>query len=198
MRGLLSAWYACIGAWNSAHSVLPSRDLAVSSSRLSLSGCRNVSKENIQNFKTWKFCTFFYFGSFLPSWIRIRIRNLNADPDPATQINADPCGSGSATLPGWKKIQIRDKHPGSARLPVPEEGSPVGWVWGRPPAVPDREMWWGRRDPSLTCLWSGLSYLFQFGLISFSKQNHTKKHAFKKIMTRIHNNVRLTYVEQEN
>jgi hypothetical protein len=39
----------------------------------------------------------------LPSWIRIRIRNLNADPDPdrATQINADPCGSGygSETLP---------------------------------------------------------------------------------------------------
>jgi hypothetical protein len=32
---------------------------------------------------------FFYFcGSFLPSWIRIRIRNLNAypDPDPATQF----------------------------------------------------------------------------------------------------------------
>jgi hypothetical protein len=42
---------------------------------------------------------FFYFcGSFLPSWIRIR--NLNADPDPntATQIYADPCGSGSGTL----------------------------------------------------------------------------------------------------
>ncbi len=51
------------------------------------------SKENIQHFKTWKFWTFFYFcGSFLPSWIRIRIRNLNADqdPDPATPINADP------------------------------------------------------------------------------------------------------------
>jgi hypothetical protein len=32
----------------------------------------------------------------LPSWIRIR--NLNADPDPATQINADPSGSGSETL----------------------------------------------------------------------------------------------------
>ncbi len=50
-------------------------------------------KENIQHFKTWKFCTFFYFcASFLPSWIRIRISNLNADPDPdpATQINADP------------------------------------------------------------------------------------------------------------
>ncbi len=34
---------------------------------------------------------FFYFcGSFLPSWIRTRIRNLNADPDLATQINVDP------------------------------------------------------------------------------------------------------------
>ena len=43
MRGLLSAWYACIGAWNSAHSVLPSRGLAVSSSHLSLSDCRSVS-----------------------------------------------------------------------------------------------------------------------------------------------------------
>ncbi len=26
----------------------------------------------------------------MTSWIRIRIRNWNADPDPATQINADP------------------------------------------------------------------------------------------------------------
>ncbi len=30
------------------------------------------------------------FFLFLSSWIRILIRNLNADPDPATQINADP------------------------------------------------------------------------------------------------------------
>ncbi len=37
-------------------------------------------------------------GSFSPSWIRIRIRNLYADPDPTAQINADPCGSGSETL----------------------------------------------------------------------------------------------------
>ncbi len=34
------------------------------------------SKENIQPFKK-QFCTFFYFcGSFLPSWIRIRIQQL--------------------------------------------------------------------------------------------------------------------------
>jgi hypothetical protein len=57
-----------------------------------------------------KICTFFYFcGSFLPSWIRIR--NLNADPEPATQINADPCGSGngdgsgSTTLAGGRRVK---------------------------------------------------------------------------------------------
>ncbi len=34
------------------------------------------SKENIQHFKTWNFKFFFYiYGSFLPSWIRIRIPN---------------------------------------------------------------------------------------------------------------------------
>jgi hypothetical protein len=49
---------------------------------------------------------FYFFGSFLPSWIRIRIRNLYADPDPAAQINADPSGygSGSETLPGSVQI----------------------------------------------------------------------------------------------
>jgi hypothetical protein len=45
----------------------------------------------IQNMKFLYFFTFFFFcGSFLPSWIRIRIQQL--------KINADPCGSGSATL----------------------------------------------------------------------------------------------------
>ncbi len=41
------------------------------------------SKENIQHFKIWNFITFFYFcGSFLPSWIRIR--------NPLTWLNPDP------------------------------------------------------------------------------------------------------------
>ncbi len=46
-----------------------------------------------------------FLGDFFPSWIRIPIRNLYADPDPdpTAQINADPCGSGSGygseTLP---------------------------------------------------------------------------------------------------
>jgi hypothetical protein len=43
--------------------------------------------KNMKNLDFFHFC-----GSYLSSWIRIR--NLNADPDPATQINADPCGSG--------------------------------------------------------------------------------------------------------
>jgi hypothetical protein len=52
----------------------------------------------LQKMKILSFFQFF-FGSFLPSWIRIH--NLYADPDPdqAAQINADPCGSGSETLP---------------------------------------------------------------------------------------------------
>ncbi len=42
-------------------------------------------KENIKNFKTWNFLTFFYFcGSLLPSWIRI------SDTDPLTWLNPDP------------------------------------------------------------------------------------------------------------
>ncbi len=48
----------------------------------------HLSKENIQHF-----C-----GSFLPSWIRIRIPN--ADPDPLTRLNPDPIG-----------IRIRIRNP---------------------------------------------------------------------------------------
>ncbi len=44
----------------------------------------------------------------MPSWIRIR--NLNADPDPATQINADPCGSGSETLIGKIEYNFQKSH----------------------------------------------------------------------------------------
>jgi hypothetical protein len=32
-----------------------------------------LSKENVQHFKTWKFSIFFFCGSFLPSWIQIRL-----------------------------------------------------------------------------------------------------------------------------
>jgi hypothetical protein len=42
----------------------------------------------------------------LPSWIRIWIRNLYADPDPdpAAQINADPCGSGYGSGSGSETL----------------------------------------------------------------------------------------------
>ncbi len=49
------------------------------------------SKEAIQHFKTWTFTNYCHFlGSFLPSWIRIRIRIPNTDPDPRFQLNTDP------------------------------------------------------------------------------------------------------------
>ncbi len=47
------------------------------------------SKENIQHFKTWNL----YF--FLNLWV------IFALLDPPTQINADPCRSGSTTLVLW-------------------------------------------------------------------------------------------------
>ncbi len=44
----------------------------------------NTSKHELLPF-------FFYFcGSFLPSWIRIRIPNTDPDPDPQTRLNTDP------------------------------------------------------------------------------------------------------------
>ncbi len=53
-----------------------------------------LSKEAIQHFRTWTLRKNFYFwGSFLPSWIRIRI----PDPDTLTRLESG-YGSGSATL----------------------------------------------------------------------------------------------------
>ncbi len=51
------------------------------------------TKEAIQHFKTWTLNKFsHFFGSFLPSWIRIGIRIPNTDlyPDPLTRLNPDP------------------------------------------------------------------------------------------------------------
>ncbi len=57
-----------------------------------------LSKENIQPFKTWNFLIFFYFCvSSLPSWIQIRVPS--PDPDPLTLLNPDP-------------IRIRIRNPG--------------------------------------------------------------------------------------
>jgi hypothetical protein len=42
------------------------------------------------------------------------------DPDPATQINADPCGSGSTTLLITKLWETHDTHQG-AGCTAPEE-----------------------------------------------------------------------------
>jgi hypothetical protein len=56
-------------------------------------------------------------GSFLPSWIRIRIRIFCADLDPDTgaQTNADPCESGSGYRSGSETLHF-------SVLPVPAGG----------------------------------------------------------------------------
>ncbi len=81
---------------------------------------------------TFQNMNFFYFcGSFLPSWIRIRIPNT--DPDPLARLNTDP-------------IRIRIRNPASKRLgpdslnqdsdihrsacPGPSTGSSVGLFSG--------------------------------------------------------------------
>jgi hypothetical protein len=73
------------------------------------------SKDNIQYFKTWKFFSFFcIYRSFLPSWIRIQ----NADPDPATQNNVDPCRSGCTTLLLRVTVSdLRSEEPGGCDRP---------------------------------------------------------------------------------
>ncbi len=49
-----------------------------------------------------KILDFFLILWVIFAQIRTRIRNLNADPDPATQINADPCGTDPDTDPDPK------------------------------------------------------------------------------------------------
>ncbi len=89
-----------------------------------------LSKEDMQYFKTWTLKKSFYFcGSLLPSWIRIQIRIPNPDPDPqpwnfdrllfqsTSQMNASSrirpgsrgqkgTGSGSATLAGCSLLRV--------------------------------------------------------------------------------------------
>jgi len=57
--------------------------------------CPQREHPAIQNIK---FLYFFLFLWVIFALLRIRIWNADLDPDPATQINADPCGYGFATL----------------------------------------------------------------------------------------------------
>jgi hypothetical protein len=57
-----------------------------------------------RGYPTLQNMNFFYFcGSFLPSWSRIRIRipNTDPDPDPLARLNTDPI-----------RIRIRIRNPG--------------------------------------------------------------------------------------
>ncbi len=76
-----------------------------------------------------KFLNFFYkfCGSFLPSWVQIRIRlpNPDQDTDPLTWLNPDPIRIGSETL---VKIEVRRVHTSSRR----QTGGGGGGVGGAP------------------------------------------------------------------
>ncbi len=94
--------------------------LGLQKERLSYRRSLQLSKEAIQHFKTWTCRKIFYFcGSFLPSWIRIRIPN--PDPQPWL-IRSTPRRSTSSR---W-------------RWPAPPPPSPT-WCWR-----PTRSTcWWG-------------------------------------------------------
>ncbi len=82
---------------------------------------------------------FFYFcGSFLPSWIRIRIPNTDPDPDPETRLNTDPI-----------RIRIRIHNP-DRRYCIFFSFFLIWkgeiWLWKKSLSwVPiSEEMWWNR------------------------------------------------------
>ncbi len=86
-----------------------------------------LSKEAIQHLKTWSFFIFFYFcGSFLPSWIRIRI----PDPDPQ---------------PWLPYFIIFRKVPGNFLFFIPSTlVSVIGWLCCRRPCCSlSCPGWWG-------------------------------------------------------
>ncbi len=60
---------------------------------------------------------YFFFLLFL--WVIFAF----LDPDPATQINADPCGSGSETLVWDPGSEIQDLE--SGKKPIPDPGSSI-------------------------------------------------------------------------
>jgi hypothetical protein len=75
----------------------------------------------LQNMNFSYFC-----GSFLPSWIRIRIPNTDLDPDPLARLNTDPIririrnpGGSAMFLVGWIRIRIRNADPGPDEHKLP-------------------------------------------------------------------------------
>jgi hypothetical protein len=56
--------------------------------------------------------TYWKINFLFCSWIQIRISKPDLDPDPGGESNADPCGSGSATLTNLYKgvIYLRQRQ----------------------------------------------------------------------------------------
>ncbi len=85
-----------------------------------------LSKENIQHFKTWNFVNLFYFcGSFLPSWIRI------PNKDPLTWLNQDPIWIRIRNPVFYKYVPLRKKSSRGKRSGCPPACWRRGWRAGR-------------------------------------------------------------------
>ncbi len=79
------------------------------------------SKKNIQHFKTWTFLIFYlFFGSFLPSWIRIQPTSIQ-------------CGSGSSN---WSCPLVQGSDGCDEGKHVGSVGGSTGW---RQSGAPCRE-----------------------------------------------------------
>ncbi len=104
-----------------------------SRSKIAIYSCPNnrkslqPSKENIQDFKKWNFLTFSYVcGSFLPSWIRIRIGN--PDTDPGTPLNPDPNPLPVPVFMFFFKCRLRQpEEAGCGEGSGPESSAGRGW-----------------------------------------------------------------------
>ncbi len=79
------------------------------------------SKENIQNFETWYFLTFFVlFGSFLASWIRIRIPNSESGSTDLIEFGSNPdpehCMETRQNCFGVRKHEVKIGRPVLLRI----------------------------------------------------------------------------------
>ena len=63
-----------------------------------------LQKYFIKNYRTNFLAFFHFFPQMFPLWIRVRI--LNADPDPRGKMNADSWGSGSTDLMSFTGIVL--------------------------------------------------------------------------------------------
>ncbi len=98
---------------------------------------------------------FFYFcGSFLPSWIRIRIPNTDPDPDPLARLKTDPIrirNPAKINPKNWNTVSTFFSFERLSQLKVwrrkcrvsnsPPSPPASNWAWARGKDDPDASQW---------------------------------------------------------